>query len=112
MRLNALGEWCGRKVAVLRSGSPAKRFLLLAAALGLAWMVFGGSHGFFALVSLQRQKWRLQSEIQDLGRQNLAMKQRCEYLRTHPEYYEKIAREQLMLAKPGEIIYRFDGPAQ
>jgi len=91
---------------------PRRLWMRLGLVILLAWVVFGGQRGFLKLVSLQREKWRLQAEIGDLGRQNLALSERIRELGSHPAFYEKKAREELMLAKPGEIIYRFNQDGQ
>ena len=78
----------------------------------LMWVVLGGQRGFLKLVSLQREKWSLQSEIRSLGQDNLRLAAEARDLQSHPGDYERKAREELMLAKPGEIIYRFDKNGQ
>jgi cell division protein FtsB len=79
---------------------------LLAVALVL-WVLLGGNRGFLALLSLQREKWRLESEIKSLDETYAGLSRQKAALERQSGYYEKKAREELMLAKPGEIIYRF-----
>jgi cell division protein FtsB len=76
--------------------------------LTLFWLILGGKHGFFALVSLQREKWQLEDALGKMKVENREMDARMRYLESHPEVFEKVAREKLMLAKPGELVYRFD----
>lgn len=84
-----------------------RRLLALGVAALLAWGVFGGSQGLFALVLSQREKVQLRSEIQSLGQQNKDLGQTIDRLSRQPEAYERTARERLLLMRPGEIIYRF-----
>jgi cell division protein FtsB len=82
---------------------------LLAAGLGLAlaWALLGGQQGLFALVMSQREKVRLRSEIEELRSGNVDLEKRVAMLQSHPEYYERDAREKLQLMRPGDTIYRF-----
>lgn len=84
-----------------------RRLLALAAAGVLAWGVFGGSQGLFALALSQREKAQLRREITDLRQQNKQLEQQAALLAAHPEAYERTARERLLLMRPGEIVYRF-----
>ncbi|MGH7831713.1 MAG: FtsB family cell division protein [Candidatus Binatia bacterium] len=45
-------------------------------------------------------------------RENEALRQRIHRLRHDDLYLEKIAREELGLARPGEIVYNFAAEAQ
>lgn len=87
----------------------AKRRRLLAAGVGLAllWALFGGQQGLFALVSSQREKGQLRQEIEQLRDDNTRLQGQLASVGRHPELYEKVAREKLMLMRPGEILYRF-----
>lgn len=81
----------------------------IAASLGglflalLAYQVWG-ENGYFAL----RRKWQEEREWQErneaLRRKNEALQKRIHELRTDPKAIEKIAREELMLARPEDRI--------
>jgi cell division protein FtsB len=93
-----------------RSSRESKKQVFVALiSLFILWAVFGGKHGLFALISLQREKWQLEETIRTLKDKNREMDSRMRFLEAHPELFEKVAREKLMLAKPGELVYRFDG---
>lgn len=94
-------KWAERK--------PSGRLLLGFGLALLAFSIFGGKKGFIALVSMQREKWHLEKEIAQLAKANETLEANCSRLERNPQLYEKVAREKLLLAKPGEIIYRFDG---
>lgn len=84
-----------------------RRLVALGVAGFLAWAVFGGSQGLFALVLSQREKSQLRAEIRSLGEQNKQLEQQVAMLAREPEAYERTARERLLLMRPGETIYRF-----
>jgi cell division protein FtsB len=84
-----------------------RRLLAVAVGLMLAWGLFGGQQGLFALLMSQREKGRLRAEIVSLKAQNQALAQKAVMLERHPEAYERTARERLLLMRPGETVYRF-----
>jgi cell division protein FtsB len=62
--------------------------------------------------------WRLQGEKARLDEQNYRMqkdneglRERISRLRTDNFYLEKIAREEMNLVRPGEVVYRFQSSA-
>jgi|GEM_PF-6647251 cell division protein FtsB len=84
-----------------------RRALALLGGAALAWAVLGGQQGLFALLMSQREKARLASDIDGLRQQNAELQQQLAQLQSHPEAYERTARERLLLMRPGETIYRF-----
>lgn len=64
-----------------------------------------GEHGLLALRHQRREFESLQREIQQLQQENQKLEQQVKALRSDPKAIEKHAREQLHLARPGEIIY-------
>jgi cell division protein FtsB len=84
-----------------------RRLLALGLALFLLWGLLGGHQGLFALLSSQREKGQLRAEIQLLAKENAALHEQLANVGRHPELYEKVAREKLMLMRPGETLYRF-----
>jgi cell division protein FtsB len=101
--LEALKHW-------LRPEHPkarGRRALALAAGEALTWAVLGGQQGLFALLMSQREKVRLAADIEGLKQQNAQLQQQLGQLQSHPEAYERTARERLLLMRPGETIYRF-----
>ena len=100
---DALSHW-------LRPEHPrarARRLLALGLGLGLAWAVLGGQQGLFALVMSQREKAHLRAEIVGLRTGNQELQKQVDLLESHPEAYERTAREKLLLMRPGDTIYRF-----
>src|SRR5579871_5003783 len=84
-----------------------RRGLLALGILGLAWVVFGGPQGLWSLGSSLHERWALGREIESLKKENADLQQRSLALASDRAYYEKVAREKLMLKQPGELIYRF-----
>lgn len=84
-----------------------RRLLAVAVGLMLAWGLFGGQQGLFALAMSQRDKAHLRSEIISLKTENEQLAQKAAMLARDPEAYERTARERLLLMRPGETVYRF-----
>lgn len=64
-----------------------------------------GSHGYLALRREQRDFDALQLKIQELKKENQELETQIKSLKTDPKAIEKMAREQMGLARPGEIIF-------
>jgi cell division protein FtsB len=92
--------------------SPVRSIYALAALiLVLSLYSIVGERGAFHLWRLRAEKVALDEQNYRTQRQNEALRQRIARLRRDDSYLEKIAREELNLVRPGEIIYRF-APAQ
>jgi len=65
-----------------------------------------GAHGFLSMRRTQDSIKKVRSEIQQLNKENAALDQVVKDLKSDPRAIEKIAREELILAKPGEIIIK------
>ena len=82
---------------------------VIAASLGglvlilAAYQVFG-EKGLVALRQKRREEREWQSRIEELQRQNAALEKRIRLLRTDPRYVEKIAREEMLMADPGDRV--------
>ena len=70
-----------------------------------------GERGVLHLWRLRGEKAKLDEENYRLQKENEGLRQRISKLRNDNFYLEKMAREELNLVRPGEIIYRFP-PAQ
>jgi cell division protein FtsB len=66
-----------------------------------------GERGVFHLWRLRGEKAQLDEQNFRLQKENEALRQRISRLRHDDSYLEKIAREELNLVRPGEVIYRF-----
>jgi cell division protein FtsB len=66
-----------------------------------------GDRGLFHLWRLSEEKKKLDDRNFVLQRENEVLRERIYRLRHDDLYLEKSAREELGLARPGEIVYRF-----
>jgi cell division protein FtsB len=82
-----------------------KLAVLLLVALGLASLV--GNRGLVRLYRMHQTKATLEREIAHLAANNAVLADEVRALRTDPARVEAIAREELGLVKPGELVYEF-----
>jgi cell division protein FtsB len=80
---------------------------LLAGALGLLLLqdVFG-THGLIAMRRSLREAGQVQKEINLMNEENRQLEDRVKSLKTDPSAVERIAREEMGLARPGEYIFK------
>jgi cell division protein FtsB len=78
----------------------------LAAALGLLLLqdVFG-THGVLAMRRAQKEAATVKKEIDQINEENRQLRDRVKSLKNDPDAIERIARDELHLARPGEIIF-------
>ena len=65
-----------------------------------------GPHGFIAMRRTQTEIDRVKKDLDRLNKENADLGDQVRALKTDPRLIEKIAREDLQRAKPGEIIIR------
>ena len=65
-----------------------------------------GPKGVLAMRRSQQEVQRLREEINKINEENQRMAEHVKALKTDPKTIERIAREQMGLARPGERIYR------
>lgn len=63
-----------------------------------------GTHGFLAMRRTQGEIEKVKKELHRLNSENSQLQDDVKSLKTDPRRIEKIARDELLLAKPGEII--------
>ena len=66
-----------------------------------------GERGILHIQRLNEEKRELDEKNYLLQKENSALRERIKRLRHDNLFLEKIAREELGLVRPGEIIYRF-----
>ncbi len=86
------------------------RGLLGAAILALLLHDVFGPHGVLAMRRTQKQIELLRADIQKLNQENQDLSQQVQALKTDPKMIEKLAREQMGLARPGEYIFKLPPP--
>jgi cell division protein FtsL len=65
-----------------------------------------GTHGFLAMRRTQNEIRKVNADLDALRKENAALAQEVKDLNSDPRLIEKIARDDLGLARPGEIIIR------
>lgn len=81
--------------------------LLLVAALALLLLqdIFG-THGLIAMRRSQKEAKQVQKEISQLDQENRKLEEKVQGLKSDPAAIERIAREEMGLARPGEYIFK------
>jgi cell division protein FtsB len=95
-----------------RPGRPEsslrRRAVTLASILAVIALVVGSLFGDRGLLHLMNQRERaeqLQAEIGDLRDENGRLAREIDGLRRDPRAIERLAREELGLARPGELVF-------
>jgi len=88
-----------------------RMLLALAILLLLAHDIFG-THGFLAMRRTQKEIDRLRADLAKLNEDNHELAEQMKSLRSDPRLIEKIARDELGLARPGEVIIKVPIPAK
>jgi len=79
--------------------------------LGLALLVLlvhdiFGSHGIVAMRSTQKEIEEIRTQIGKINEENKSLAVEVNSLKTDPKAIEHIAREEMGLARPGEMIFK------
>lgn len=80
-------------------------FLAIALALLLLQDIFG-THGVLSMHRSQQEAAGIRKKIDELDLENQKLQDRVKSLKTDPASIEKIAREEMGLARPGEYIFK------
>jgi len=70
------------------------------------WMRFGGK-GFFSLINTEMEQMAYVEKINKLTKENQALLDEINRLRTDREYMESVVRKELSLVADNELVYRF-----
>jgi len=70
----------------------------------LSTQVFG-EYGFLKLRAQMKELSRLEQEVSRQKEENQRLEERVHKLRTDADTIEKVAREEMKLVRPGEVIY-------
>jgi len=97
------------RLRLRRGGIYAGGALLL---LVLMHTLFG-PYGYLSMKRSERESEQIRQEIDRLDRENSQLSDQIRALQTDPAAIEKAAREDMGLARPGELIFRLpeDTPA-
>lgn len=80
-------------------------FILILLCLALIVHEIFGQNGYLALRRQQTELQTLQQKILQLQQENDQLERQIKALRSDPKAIERLAREQMRMARPGEIIY-------
>jgi cell division protein FtsB len=69
-----------------------------------------GTHGFLAMQRKQQEIQKVKAALERVNKENAGLEQDVKNLRTDPHTIEKIAREELGQARPGEVIIKLPAP--
>lgn len=64
-----------------------------------------GDRGYLAVRRRRAELHELQEQVRKLQEENQKLEEQIKGLKSDPKAIEQLAREQMKLAKPGEIIY-------
>lgn len=65
-----------------------------------------GTHGLVAMCRAQKEAASVQKEIDQINEENRQLQDSVKSLKTDPQAIERIAREEMGLARPGEYIFK------
>lgn len=82
-------------------------YLLALLILALSLVTLVGERGALHLWRLRGEKNQLDEQNYRLQKDNETLRQRIARIREDNHYLEKLAREELNLVRPGEVVYRF-----
>ena len=71
-----------------------------------------GAHGFIAMRRTQKEIEEIRDQIGKINTENKSLTDQVNSLKTDPKAIERIAREDMGLARPGELIYKLPDSAK
>lgn len=89
----------------------ARQILILALFALLVHDIFG-AHGFIAMRRTQKEIADIQDQIGRINTENKSLSEQVTSLKSDPKAIERIAREEMGLARPGEMIYKLPDSAK
>jgi cell division protein FtsB len=81
--------------------------LLVLAGLGMLWSLIMGELGAVKYFRMRARENALRTDIARLKQDNLRLMQEVRSLRQDPAYLERLARDKIGLARPGEVVYYY-----
>ena len=97
-------------VALVRwSGGQTLTICIVVIGLVLASMLLAPS-GIPNLLALRAERQRLGEQAVALLQQNAALREQIQQLKSDDRFLEGLARRELGMTRPGEVVYRFRRP--
>lgn len=81
---------------------------LLFLALFFIFLTIFGKNGLLQIGDLKKARLVLTEEILALSKENDTLREEIKGLKEDPFFTEKVAREELNLVRPNEVVYYFD----
>ena len=81
-------------------------------AIGVGYHVVFGPNGLIVYEQKRHETRALDTEMKQLTTENENLKGHVDRLQSDPNAIEHEAREQLHYTRPGEVIYRLEGPSE
>ncbi|CBE69535.1 MAG: septum formation initiator family protein [Candidatus Methylomirabilis oxygeniifera] len=102
----------GTQEEITAAKSSRKRWLVFLAGLAILIAVASvvGKKSFVKVLQMSKTRTELQQEITRLKQVNEGLTREIRSFANNPSQVEAIAREDLGLVKPGEIVYQFGQP--
>lgn len=110
MRTKRIIAGTPEELAVAKSTRKRRLAFIVALAILIATLSLVGKRRLFKIYQMSRIRTELQMEIKRLRQVNGELAQEIQAFARYPSRVEAIAREDLGLVKPGEIVYQFRSP--
>jgi cell division protein FtsB len=103
-----------KTVKVARSTRRRKigLLLLIAVAVYALWALMVGEMGVIKYYRMRAQERSMRAEIGHLKQDNLRLMEEVRSLKGDPAYLERMARDKIGLARPGEVVYYYGGASR
>lgn len=111
MRTGQVISSAQEELAAARAARKWRLLFIAALAILIAGLSIGGNRSLVRIYRMNRTKAELHREIQRLKQGNQDLARKAQSLAAEPDQVESIAREDLGLVKPGEVMYQF-GPSK
>ena len=79
--------------------------LILILVFGFLYLAYN-DFGIKKLIAVKKEKYNLQTQIQSLMTQQLAIQSEITKLKLDTMYIEQLAREKFLMVKPGEKVFK------
>ena len=79
--------------------------LILILVFGFLYLAYN-DFGIRKLIAVKKEKYNLQTQIQSLMNQQLAIQSEITKLKLDTMYIEQLAREKFLMVKPGEKVFK------
>ena len=107
MRTGQVISSAQEELAAARAARKRRLIIISLLAILIAGLSVGGNRSLVRIYRMNRTKTELHQEIERLKQRNEALARKVQSFTHDPGEVEAIAREDLGLIKPGEVVYQF-----